>query len=132
MTHAAVMVVEDDPALREALCDTLDLAGYRSLPAADGQAALALLGRERPALVVSDVQMQPMDGNALLHALRRQRPDLPVVLMTAFGTICTARAQGPAVRSRPVATRTPQVVGMAAPVRNSCDRAPPSGAIFGR
>ncbi|MBC7161553.1 MAG: sigma-54-dependent Fis family transcriptional regulator [Immundisolibacter sp.] len=90
MTHAAVMVVEDDPALREALCDTLDLAGYRSLPAADGQAALALLERERPALVVSDVQMQPMDGNALLHALRRQRPDLPVVLMTAFGTIRSA------------------------------------------
>ncbi|HEX2796809.1 MAG TPA: sigma-54 dependent transcriptional regulator [Immundisolibacter sp.] len=90
MTHAAVMVVEDDPALREALCDTLDLAGYRSLPAADGRAALALLGRERPALVVSDVQMQPMDGTALLHALRRQRPDLPVVLMTAFGTIRSA------------------------------------------
>lgn len=90
MTHAAVMVVEDDPALREALCDTLDLAGYRSLPAADGQAALALMDRERPALVVSDVQMQPMDGTALLHALRRQRPDLPVVLMTAFGTIRSA------------------------------------------
>lgn len=87
MSHAAVMVVEDDPALREALCDTLDLAGYRSLAAADGQAALAMLERERPALVVSDVQMQPMDGNALLQALRRHRPDLPVVLMTAFGTI---------------------------------------------
>ncbi|GAB4357181.1 MAG: sigma-54 dependent transcriptional regulator [Immundisolibacter sp.] len=87
MSHAAVMVVEDDPALREALCDTLDLAGYRSLAAADGQAALAMLERERPALVVSDVQMQPMDGNALLRALRRHRPDLPVVLMTAFGTI---------------------------------------------
>lgn len=90
MSHAAVMVVEDDPALREALCDTLDLAGYRSLSAADGQAALALLDRERPALVVSDVQMQPMDGTALLHALRRRRPDLPVVLMTAFGTIRSA------------------------------------------
>lgn len=87
MSHAAVMVVEDDPALREALCDTLDLAGYRSLAAADGQAALAMLERERPALVVSDVQMQPMDGDALLQALRRRRPDLPVVLMTAFGTI---------------------------------------------
>ncbi len=90
MSHAAVMVVEDDPALREALCATLDLAGYRSLPAGDGAAALALLERERPALVVSDVQMQPMDGTALLHALRRRRPDLPVVLMTAFGTIRSA------------------------------------------
>ena len=90
MGHAAVMVVEDDPALREALCDTLDLAGYRSLSAADGQAALAMLERERPALVVSDVQMQPMDGTALLHALRRRRPDMPVVLMTAFGTIRSA------------------------------------------
>ncbi len=90
MSHAAVMVVEDDPALREALCATLDLAGYRSLPAGDGMAALSLLERERPALVVSDVQMQPMDGTALLHALRRRRPDLPVVLMTAFGTIRSA------------------------------------------
>ncbi|MFZ5493162.1 MAG: sigma-54-dependent transcriptional regulator [Pseudomonadota bacterium] len=90
MSHAAVMVVEDDPALREALCETLDLAGYRSLPAADGMAALSLLDRERPTLVVSDVQMQPMDGTALLHALRRRRPDLPVVLMTAFGTIRSA------------------------------------------
>ena len=90
MSHAAVMVVEDDAALREALCATLDLAGYRSLPAADGMAALSLLERERPALVVSDVQMQPMDGTALLHALRRRRPDLPVVLMTAFGTIRSA------------------------------------------
>jgi DNA-binding NtrC family response regulator len=53
-------------------------------------AALSLLDRERPALVVSDVQMQPMDGTALLHALRRRRPDLPVVLMTAFGTIRSA------------------------------------------
>jgi two-component system response regulator FlrC len=90
MSHAAVMVVEDDPALREALCATLDLAGYRSLPAGDGMAALSLLERERPALVVSDVQMQPMDGTTLLHALRRRRPDLPVVLMTAFGTIRSA------------------------------------------
>lgn len=90
MSHAAVIVVEDDPALREALCATLDLAGYRSLPAGDGMAALSLLERERPALVVSDVQMQPMDGTALLHALRRRRPDLPVVLMTAFGTIRSA------------------------------------------
>ncbi len=90
MSHAAVMVVEDDVALREALCDTLDLTGYRSLPAADGTAALVLLERERPALVVSDVQMQPMDGTALLHALRRRRPEVPVVLMTAFGTIRSA------------------------------------------
>ncbi len=90
MSHAAVIVVEDDPALREALCATLDLAGYHSLPAGDGMAALSLLERERPALVVSDVQMQPMDGTALLHALRRRRPDLPVVLMTAFGTIRSA------------------------------------------
>lgn len=83
----AVMVVEDDLPLREALCDTLELAGYRVVAAADGEEALALLGREEICMVVSDVQMRPMDGHTLLKRIKLRRPDLPVVLMTAYGTI---------------------------------------------
>ncbi len=84
---SAVLVVEDDAALREALCETLELAGYRPVAAADGATALALLEQEPVGLVVSDVQMAPMDGHALLRALKARRPELPVVLMTAYGTI---------------------------------------------
>jgi len=87
MTQAAVLVVEDDLSLQEALCDTLQMAGYSTVAAADGQAAMRMLGEERIGLVVSDVQMKPMDGHALLKRIKSSYPDLPVVLMTAYGTI---------------------------------------------
>jgi two-component system response regulator FlrC len=82
-----VLIVEDDGALREALGDTLKLAGWDVLGAADGEAALALLAKYRVGLVVSDVQMKPMDGRALLLEARRRHPEVPVLLMTAWGVI---------------------------------------------
>jgi two-component system response regulator FlrC len=82
-----ILVVEDDNALREALTDTLELAGYRVVASADGREALARLAHEPVALIVSDVRMQPMDGYTLLKHVRQQTPQMPVLLMTAFGTI---------------------------------------------
>jgi two-component system response regulator FlrC len=89
MNHlcAPVLVVEDDPTLREALCDTLQVAGFGVTAVADGPSALDLCQRRSFGVVVSDVQMQPMDGHQLLAQLRDRHPDLPVVLMTAYGTI---------------------------------------------
>jgi two-component system response regulator FlrC len=81
------MVVEDDAALREALVDTLQFAGFRVSSAADGAAALAQLETERPGLLLSDVQMAPIDGHELLAQARSRWPELPVVLITAHGTI---------------------------------------------
>ena len=82
-----VLVVEDDAPLREALVDTLALSGYRVQAAADGEEALRLLERASAGLVVSDVQMRPMDGLTLLRRLRAAHPELPVLLMTAYGTV---------------------------------------------
>ncbi|HHC71659.1 MAG TPA: sigma-54-dependent Fis family transcriptional regulator [Thiotrichales bacterium] len=87
MSKASILVVEDDLSLREALCDTLQLAGYRAVAAPDGPTALRQLREDSIGLVVSDVQMEPMDGHRLLCRIREQHPDLPVVLMTAYGTI---------------------------------------------
>ncbi|HEC28928.1 MAG TPA: sigma-54-dependent Fis family transcriptional regulator [Gammaproteobacteria bacterium] len=87
MSQGSVLVVEDDMSLREALCDTLKLAGYPVVSATDGNAALSLLDSSEISLVVSDVQMEPMDGFSLLKKLKSSHPDLPVVLMTAYGTI---------------------------------------------
>lgn len=84
---ATVLVVEDDAHLLEAVCATLELAGIPALGAADGASALELLAARDIGLVLSDVGMTPMDGLALLAELRRRRPDLPVVLMTAYGVI---------------------------------------------
>jgi two-component system response regulator FlrC len=87
-----ILVVEDDDALRDALCTTLECAGHRAQGAADGPAALALIERDVFHLVVSDLRMAPMDGLALLAEVRRRDPALPVLLMTAFGDVDKAVA----------------------------------------
>ena len=82
-----VLVVEDDLSIREAMCDTLGLAGFQVVPAADGYAALDAISSSQPALVISDVQMSGMDGITLLHQVKSTMPELPMLLMTAFGSI---------------------------------------------
>jgi two-component system response regulator FlrC len=82
-----ILVVEDDAALREALMDTLELSGYAAHAAADGEQALAWLEKANPGLVLSDVQMPGMDGHTLLRTLKARWPQVPVLLMTAYGQI---------------------------------------------
>ncbi|MDP9014368.1 MAG: sigma-54 dependent transcriptional regulator [Pseudomonadota bacterium] len=88
--NESVLVVEDDAPLREALVDTLRAAGLAVLAAADAAQALRLLETEDVAFVISDVQMPGIDGYQLLTCIRRRRPDLPVILMTAYGTVAQA------------------------------------------
>jgi two-component system response regulator FlrC len=88
----AVLVVEDDAVLREALTDTLRSAGIATLAAGDAQQALQVLENPEVALVISDVQMPGADGYELLSMVKRRRPDVPVVLMTAYGTVAKAVA----------------------------------------
>ena len=87
MGHYDVLIVEDDVALCEALCETLSIEGYRVSSANNGTEAMVKLSQNQFKLAVSDVQMPVMDGLQLLQNIRNQHPDLPVVLMTAYGTI---------------------------------------------
>lgn len=87
MKFLPVLVVEDDADLREAIVDTLALAGFAVLEAADGHAALALMQTEPVGLVVSDAQMAPMDGYTLFAKLAESYPGVPFILMTAYGVI---------------------------------------------
>jgi two-component system, response regulator FlrC len=82
-----ILVVEDDASLREALSDTLEMAGYSIIAADSAESALAQLKLSHPGLVLTDVQMPGMDGHALLRNLKMQRPEIPVILMTAYGQI---------------------------------------------
>ena len=82
-----ILVVEDDTPLREALADTLDLAGYEVMTAATAERALSYLEQGAPGLVLTDVQMPGMDGHALLRTIKAKRPEIPVLLMTAYGQI---------------------------------------------
>lgn len=87
MSQAKILIVEDDSSLREALCETLKLSGFQALLAADGRSALDCLEHEDVGMVVSDVQMPKIDGNNLLKRISVAKPDVPVVLMTAYGTV---------------------------------------------
>ena len=87
MKPSRILVVEDDSALSQALADTLGLSGYQVLTATDGEQALARLDREPVDMVLTDVQMRPMDGRALLRSLRARFHELPVLVMTAYGTV---------------------------------------------
>jgi two-component system response regulator FlrC len=88
----SVLVVEDDAALREALVDTLRAAGLSALAAHDAKSALQSLASEEIGLVISDVQMPGANGYELLSSIKQLRPYLPVVLMTAYGTVAQAVA----------------------------------------
>ena len=82
-----ILLVEDDRALREALADTLALGGHEYRAVDCAEAALLAIAEESYGLVVSDVNMPGMDGHQLLAQIRQRQPQLPVLLMTAFGAV---------------------------------------------
>ncbi|RJX67495.1 sigma-54-dependent Fis family transcriptional regulator [Vibrio sinensis] len=87
MAQSKVLIVEDDEGLREALVDTLALAGYDWLEADSAEDALVKLKAHSVDIVVSDVQMAGMGGLALLRNIKQHWPNLPVLLMTAYANI---------------------------------------------
>ncbi len=87
MAQSKVLIVEDDEGLREALVDTLALAGYEWLEAGCAEEALVKLKSNTVDIVVSDVQMAGMGGLALLKNIKQNWPNLPVLLMTAYANI---------------------------------------------
>lgn len=85
---ARVLVVEDDPDLREALVDTLILADYEVCEAANAEEALLLLKNDSGfSLIVSDVNMGRLSGYDLLRQVKGDYPHIPMVLVTAYASI---------------------------------------------
>jgi two-component system response regulator ResD len=80
----AVLVVDDEPIVREVVVRYLQRDGYRTLEAADGERARTLVERERPDLVVLDLMLPGIDGLALCRWIRA-RSDVPVIMLTARG-----------------------------------------------
>ncbi len=82
-----VLVAEDDRNLRRVLRAMLAREGYEVAEAADGSVAQAWLSANRADALVSDIRMPKVDGLALFRHCREKRPEMPVILITAFGTI---------------------------------------------
>ena len=89
---ARILVVDDDPGLLRLMQLRLEAAGYGVIIADSGERALAQLAVSRPQVVVTDLQMGGMDGIALFEAIRSENPALPVIILTAHGTIPDAVA----------------------------------------
>ena len=94
MTNEApkILLVDDDKDLLQLIAMRLAAAGYAVATADSGESALASATVSRPDLVITDLRMQGMDGIALFDAIHRDAPSLPVVILTAHGTIPEAVA----------------------------------------
>ena len=86
-TAPSLLVVDDDADMLRLLTMRLTAAGYRVTAVTSAEAALTQLQLQRPQLVLSDVQLPGMDGLALFDEIRARHPSLPVILLTAHGTI---------------------------------------------
>ena len=85
-----VLVVDDEPRIRDSLQRVLDPMGYRVLTAANGREALETLASEPVSIVLLDLQMPDMHGMTVLHAIRARDPHIVVIIITGFSTVQTA------------------------------------------
>jgi two-component system response regulator GlrR len=87
MNRHTVLVVDDDPDILKLLALRLSAATYAVQTAASGEQAIASIAVARPDVVVTDLKMGGMDGLALFEAIQKAAPTLPVIILTAHGTI---------------------------------------------
>lgn len=80
---ALILVVDDEASLAEMVCDALNISGHTAVAANDGAAALAIVREQRPALIITDVNMPKIDGFELLDRLRKSGNETPVIVLTA-------------------------------------------------
>jgi DNA-binding NtrC family response regulator len=83
---AKVLVIDDEQGIRSLLDTLLSRKGYDVVLADGGRKGLQLFRRERPDVVVLDLNMPEMDGVAVLHQVRSFKPDQPVIILTGAGT----------------------------------------------
>ena len=92
MSTGDILLVDDDPDLLKLISLRLTSAGYRVRTAESGETALAAIAVQRPSVVVTDLRMPGIDGLQLFDAINRQHAGLPVLILTAHGTIPDAVA----------------------------------------
>ena len=90
LTGETILVVDDDPYIQQALEDRLVSLGYGVLVSADGKQALEMVERHRPQLILLDIEIPGMKGLDVLKEIRRRELDIPVIMITAYGSIDVA------------------------------------------
>lgn len=83
---SVILVVDDEPLMRDVICSDLQERGLETFEASDGQSALKVLRRERVDVVISDLSMPSLEGLALLAAMRQEDFWQPFIILTGFGS----------------------------------------------
>src|SRR5271170_1264656 len=83
----SILIVEDEPKMRRVLELQLAEEGFHARTAADAETGLQILGKESFDVIVTDFKLPGMNGLEFLHAVKRVNADLPIVIMTAYGTV---------------------------------------------
>lgn len=98
-----ILVVDDEYDLLSTICATLEMGGYRPVPAPNGRVALEQLAHEGPALVLTDVMMPYMSGYDLVDRIRKQPTgkELPIVIMSAIDPALHPNGKWDAVLAKP-------------------------------
>jgi two-component system response regulator AtoC len=89
---ARILIADDEQNIRKVLSATLEKEGYQVLTARDGEEAIALLSKGDVQVVVTDLKMPKADGLEVLRYVQRNDPGIPVIVITAFGTVDNAVA----------------------------------------
>jgi len=87
MSQSKILLVDDDASLLRLLSMRLKAAGFTVVTAASGRQALARLPTFQPQVIITDLRMEGMDGLALFNEVHSRYPSLPVIILTAHGTI---------------------------------------------
>jgi DNA-binding NtrC family response regulator len=90
MAKKKILVVDDNELFRDSISDTLERQGYEVTQACDGPRALEIVAKNRYDLVISDMKMPGMTGIELLEKIKQADPDVPFLIITAFGAVETA------------------------------------------
>ena len=87
MQKSNILIVDDDADILKLISIRLVAAGYVTTTASNGIEAMAAIALHRPDLIISDLRMPAMDGMALLEAAHKSHPTLPMIMLTAHGSI---------------------------------------------
>ncbi len=87
-----VLIIDDNDTIRDGLSHTIEKMGHQVLAAASGAQGLELFGKSDVDFVITDLKMDGMDGVAVLEAIAQRAPDVPAMIITAYGTVETAVA----------------------------------------
>lgn len=80
-----ILVVDDDVFVRESICAVLNVSGYKTIEAGNGEEGVTLIKKEAPDLAIVDIWMPKVDGLSLLRQVRAENSDLPIIIVSGGG-----------------------------------------------